>query len=213
MQNSKNKANYVVGVVYRHPTSRHDDFIDAINCSIDKIAKSNQNFYLLGDFNINSAPNATNSSADKLINMLLCNNCHRLITIPTRVTNTSHIIIDNIITNDPKLLLPGVIQTEVSDHYFVFSLTLNYSIPKSNPENIFRRDKSTFNPDAFRIKLESNLQLLSSTFATANKNIFNQLFSDFIMIIENTIEIHASLKKLSRKQRKLQAKPWITKEL
>ena len=47
--------------------------------------------------------------ADKLINMLLSNNCHPLITIPTRVTNTSHTIIDNIITNDPKLLLPEVI--------------------------------------------------------------------------------------------------------
>ena len=109
LQNSKNKAIYVVGVAYRHPTSKHDDFIDAINCSIDKIAKSNQTFYLLGDFNINTAPNATNSSADKLINMLLSNNCHPLITIPTRVTNNSHTIIDNIITNDPKLLLPGVI--------------------------------------------------------------------------------------------------------
>ena len=61
LQNSKNKANYVVEVAYRHPTSRHDDFIDAINCSIDKIAKSNQTFYFLGDFNINTALNATNS--------------------------------------------------------------------------------------------------------------------------------------------------------
>ena len=101
----------------------------------------------------------------------------------------------------------------MSDHYLVFSLTLNYSIPKSNPENIFRRDKSTFNPEAFRIELELNLQLLSPLFATANKNNFNQLFFEFIKIIENTIEIHAPLKKLSRKQRKLQAKPWITKEL
>ena len=145
--------------------------------------------------------------------MLLSNNCHPLITIPTRVTNTSHTIIDNIITNDPKLLLPGVIQTDVSDHYPVFSLTLNYSIPKANPDTIFRRDKSTFNTEDFRIELESNLQLFSPSFATANKNNFNQLFSEFIKIIENTIEIHAPLKKLSRKQRKLQAKPWITKEL
>ena len=101
LQNSKIKENYVVGVVYRRPTSRHDDFIDAINCSIDKSAKSNQTFYLLGDFNTNTAPNATNSSANKLINMLLSNNCHPVITIPTRVTNTSHTIIDNIVTNDP----------------------------------------------------------------------------------------------------------------
>ena len=91
-------------MAYRHPTSIHVDFIDAVNSNIDKITKSSQTLYLLGDFNMNSAPNATNSSADKLINMFLRSNCHLLITIPTCVTNTSHTIIDNIITNDPKLL-------------------------------------------------------------------------------------------------------------
>ena len=93
-------------------------------------------------------------------------------------SNTSLTVIDNIIPNDPKLLLAGVIQTDVSDHYPVFSLTLHYSIPKSNPENIFRVDKSKSNRQAFRIELESNLQLLSASFANANKNNFNPLFSE-----------------------------------
>ena len=121
--------NYAAGIDYRLPTSRQDDCIDAVNSSIDKIAKSNQTFYLLGDFNINIAPNVTNSSADKSVNMLLSNNCHSLIviTIPNCVANTSHTIIHNVIINDPKLLLPGVIQTDVNDHYLVFSVTLNYS--------------------------------------------------------------------------------------
>ena len=91
-----------------------------------------------------------------------------LITIFSRVTNTLHTIIDNIITIDPNLLLPGVIPTDVSDHYLVFSLTPNYSIPKSNPENIFRREKSTFNSEVFRIELESNLLLLFPSFANTN---------------------------------------------
>ena len=90
--NPRNKANYVVGVAYHHPTSKHDDFIDAVNYSIYKIAKSHQTFYILGDFNINTAPNATNSSADKLINLLLSNNCQPLITIPTH-TCITHIIL------------------------------------------------------------------------------------------------------------------------
>ena len=87
-----------------------------------------------------------------LIHMLLSNNCHPLITTPTRVTNTSHTIIDSIISNDRKLLLPRVIQTDVSNHYLVFFLTLHCSIPKSNPENIFRSDKSAISPGAFCIE-------------------------------------------------------------
>jgi len=37
------------------------------------------------------------------------------------------------------------------------------------------------------------------------------LYSEFVTIIQNTIEKHAPLKNLSRKQRKLQAKPWLAK--
>ena len=62
--------------------------------------------------------------------MLLSTICHALITIPTRVTNTSHTIIDNTITNNPKLLLPKVTQTDKSDHSLVFSLTLSTLIPE-----------------------------------------------------------------------------------
>ena len=161
LQNLKNKANYVVEASYRHPTSRHDNFIDAVISSIDEVAKSNQTFYLSGDFNINTVPKKTNFSSNKLINVLLSNNSHPLITTSTRIANNSHTITDNIIANDPKLLYPGVIQTAVSDQYLVFFLTLNSSISKSNLEKLFRRDKSTFNPEVFCVELESNLQLLS----------------------------------------------------
>ena len=93
LQNPKNKPNYVAGVAYRHPTSRLDDFIHALNSSTDHIAISNQSFYLLGYFDIITAPNATNSFSDKLIHMLLSNKYHALITIPTRVTNSLSLII------------------------------------------------------------------------------------------------------------------------
>ena len=93
LQNPKNKANYVIKVAYRHPTSKNDDFIHAVNSSTDQIAISNQSLYLSGDFNIDTAPNATNSFSDKLINMLLSNKCHAIITIPTRFSNSLSLII------------------------------------------------------------------------------------------------------------------------
>jgi len=49
---------------------------------------------------------------------------------------------DNIITNDTtNKLLPGVIRTDLSDHYAVFSSTLNFSTPNSKDKVIYRRDK------------------------------------------------------------------------
>ena len=55
------------------------------------------------------------------------------------------------------------------------------------------------------------MQAFNPQIYSATPDNFNQLFAEFVALIENTIEIHAPLKKLSRKQQKLQSKPWITK--
>ena len=95
----------------------------------------------------------------------------------------------------------------------VVFLILNKPISKSKHinENVLRRDKSNFNSDLFRWDLESNLHYLNADFFNATSNSFDKLFADFIAVIQNTVEQHAPLKKISRKQCMLQAKPWITK--
>ena len=55
------------------------------------------------------------------------------------------------------------------------------------------------------------MQAFNPQIYSATPGNFNQLIAEFVALIENTIEIHAPLKKLSRKQQKLQSKPWITK--
>ena len=54
------------------------------------------------------------------------------------------------------------------------------------------------------------MQAFNPQIYSATPDNFNQLFAEFVALIENTVEIHAPLKKLSRKQQKLQSKPWIT---
>ena len=123
-----------VGVVYRHPTPKHENFISALNESIMKITKTNQTFYLCGDFDVNILPESSNPSANDFLNMILGNSAFPTITIPTRVTENSKTIIDNIITNDSNIILPGIIQTDISDHFVIFSLTMNFN--KSLKNNI-----------------------------------------------------------------------------
>ena len=54
-----------------------------------------------------------------------------------------------------------------------------------------------------------------SAFFHQNKELndynFNHRFRDFIEIVKSKIDKHAPLKKLTRKQRKLKCKPWITR--
>ena len=110
-------------------TPKHENFISSLNESIMKITKTNQTFYLCGDFNVNISPESSNPSANHFLNMILGNSAFPTITIPTRVTENSKTIIDNILTNDSNIILPGIIQTDISDHFVIFSLTMNFNKP------------------------------------------------------------------------------------
>jgi len=76
-----------------------------------------------------------------------------------------------------------------------------------------RRNKTKFNTEAYRTLLKSNLEVLNPYFVNVEPYNFNQLFEKFLSTVANTIEVHAPLQKLSRKQRKLQTKPWLTSEI
>ena len=83
----------IVGVVYRHPTPKHENFISALIESIMKITKTNQTFYLCGDFNVNISPRSSNPSASDFLNMILGKSAFPTKTISTCVTENSKIII------------------------------------------------------------------------------------------------------------------------
>ena len=119
-----------------------------------KITKSNQTFYFCGDFNINISPESSNPSANDFLNMILGNSIFPTITIPMRVAENSKTIIDNIITNDSNIILPGIIQTDISDHFVIFSSTMNFNKPLKNNIKIYWKDKSKFNSEEFCCQLE-----------------------------------------------------------
>ena len=48
---------------------------------------------------------------------------------------------------------------------------------------------------------------------TISENNVDDIFNEFYLCITSTIDTHAPLKKLSRKQKRLRSKPWITKGL
>ena len=90
---------------------------------------------------------------------------------------------------------------------------MNFNKPLKNNIKIYCGDKSKFNSEEFCRQLELNLQAFNPQIYSATPDNFNQLIAEFVALIKNTIEIHALLKKLSRKQQKLQSKPWITKDI
>lgn len=203
----------IIAAIYRHPKNRVKTFIEHLNVNLELL--KNSKVYLVGDININidtSVIHTTGSSSCDYINMLASNGFYPLITLPTRVTVTSSTVIDHIITNDHKhQIFPGIIKADISDHYFIFCDVVMHTPSVKTYQPIFRRDLRHFDTEAYC----DNLNDLLLNFFQRNYDInscnFDNLFAEFVEIVKRTIDFHAPVKKLSRKQRKLKLKPWITR--
>ena len=67
--------------------------------------------------------------------------------------------------------------------------------------------------DIFLYDLQAALSLTFGNGTVVNQSNFDVLFNQMLHIIKNTINVHAPLRKYSRKQRRLKTKPWITKAI
>ena len=128
------------------------------------------------------------------------------ITQPTRVTDNTATIVDNIFTNNiDDNILSGDIITDVSDHYTQFVSVVREQIDYKSIKR-FKRDYSNLSEDSF--KDDVSIQNFNNYYEDVNDK-----FNDFYSKLEACVERHAPLKKLTLKGIKLENKPWITSEL
>ena len=145
------KSNLVlIGVLYRSP-----DKYDFVNCLERTFSNTNvfesQEYYLLGDININfqskdkeifrhKSANTINKEIPHLTRSYLefcfTHSLQPIITKPTRVTDQTATLIDHILTNSPdKVSQSSVIDLVVSDHDLI---TAQERHRNPNPINIMR---------------------------------------------------------------------------
>ena len=144
--------------------------------------------------------------------MLVSNGAYPIITKPTRVTPLSSTLLDHVITNViTKTITPGIITSDISDHYPVFCISTTKLKRKSSMNYYFYRDNKKFDVTEFREDLSELLHCFSTLVTPVSNNNIAFLFAEFVKIFKCVIDKHAPFKRASRKQRKLIQKPWITK--
>ena len=80
-------------------------------------------------------------------------------------------------------------------------------------EQIVFRNRRNFQADQYCNDLESSLDQLFAGFPFIDASNVNDIFSKFMEMLIQITNKHAPLKQLSRRQMKLQRKPWITKAI
>ena len=196
----------IVGI-YRPPNQSVDSFNSTI---IDRILNSGLfrcRTFLVGDFNIDIG-NMNLPCVSDFVSIMRQNHFIPKISLPTRITESSHTIIDHVWVNELVYSLNGVFPVDISDHYPVIIIfpKLKHKIKASYPVS-FR-----IHSDENYEKFEDSILELCNNFN--EYNIFNvsvrcQIFCNKLFkIYDEAFPIktkHISQSKLKN--------PWITDSL
>ena len=114
------KKNAIVGVVYRPPSGNVAAFKEQMGQVLSKIGRKEA--YIMGDFNIDLLKSHTHQQSSDFLEGFYSGGFYPVVSLPTRITDTTATLIDNIFTNNlERQVESGLVTVRVSDHLPVYS--------------------------------------------------------------------------------------------
>ena len=204
MEKSKN---IVIGCFYRAPGSPLEIFNESLDSCLNSIV-SKKVIYICGDFNVDILKSDTHPGTRYFVDTMFNLGLFPLINKPSRVTESTTTLIDNIFTNDLVAFnLSGLLVNDISDHLPIF-LFSQYISSKNKPKQfkVIRKVK------------DESIMLMKKDLAkqdwnvVCNCNDINLAYGYFIDIFMNIYNKHCPLVKVCVNQ-KYNDKPWFTTSL
>ena len=161
----------------------------------------------MGDFNINLLNIDTHLPSSEFIESFYSFGIFPLINKPTRVTDNSTTLIDNIFSNEVlnENMINGIFYTKITDHFPIFSINCNKVIEK--PKLVRKaRSYSKKNIELFEQKLQGN-KFHDVTEILDGKNAFDTFYKRFCLLYEECFPIKQV------KQGYKNKKGWLTEGL
>ena len=119
----------IIGNIYRPPRMLREQILQFINefaSVIQSLKNNNKHIVIAGDFNLNLLKINQNELCSDFLDLLMTYGMYPQITLPTRLTDKSVTLIDNLFCNFDKITkrtTAGILLNELSDHqpYFLLS--------------------------------------------------------------------------------------------
>lgn len=206
-----NTKSFLINYVYRPPNSKQS-WIDEYEIQLDLVDINKNEFYILGDFNINYYPDKKRNMFDNTKWSVLISKfgLRQFIQTPTRVTKSSEKIIDHLYTNKVnagKISNTFVPDLSISDHYPIcFSRYVSHKIKRGVHKIMRYRSFKNFNELMFQYDLLSSNMDCIETIEDPNIAL-NHLSS----LIRETVARHAPFKE-KRIKHDFQPK-WFTDDI
>ena len=203
---NSNTKNVLFCCAYRHPSSDISIFNDHIQDVISKLETENKLIYIMGDFNIDLLKYENHTLTSDFINMITTYQLQPLILHPTRVTDHSSTLIDNIFSNNNfGNILGGSILTQITDHFPQFCI-ISDQAPEYNKCSYYAHDYRKFD----QAKFLNEYMDLDFSFLETNDNNLNHRFDTFLASVCQLVNKHCPKKKINKNTLKFRNKPWIT---
>ena len=135
-----------------------------------------------------------------------------LVLRPTSVTDKSKTLVDNIFFNSFEFTtLSGNITHSISDQLIQFVILEDFIAPKPLPKtNLYKRNFDKVDSNKLREDLRK-IDWINEILK--NSNYINEIFDIFYKTLSEIVDHHGPLTKATKKERTLQSKPWVNKEI
>lgn len=214
--NQVNRRNIVIGCIYRPPNADRNT-LDTFNnelCDILNILDlgKNKTILLAGDYNLDLIKQDSHEPTADFFNNLVSHSFTPCIQFPTRITDVSSTLIDNIFINaTPSMFDSVIIYNDISDHLPIavhMSAKLALSVNKPEIKSRFYSATAieTFNYTLANDHRWLNLQNMFQTRIDPN-TAYNYFYAIYLDVFEKCFP--EKVVKISR--RRTPIKDWMTK--
>ena len=207
------KKSIIVGTVYRpnsYPMADLDVFVHNMYDIQNLLNYEKKDVYIMGDINIDLLKFKEHKNTGEYVDNIFSHGFLPLITKPTRLGPHSATLIDHIYTNKQNIdAISGIVITDISDHFGIFS-SIKYSKINQNNTNKIKtvRSLSQININKF-----NNLLQQSDFTPVMESQCASTAYDGFLDIYLTAYEQAFPLKQITLTRKYLKRSPWITKGL
>ena len=205
-----NTNNILIVSGYRPPNSNTRKFMQEYKTVLAKLKESKHHELIVGmDHNLDLLKSASNSTTSMFLNLNVDRDLTPCITKPTRVTNKTATLIDNILisTRLQYNYTPFVITDDLSDHYPSLVILNNVEKCKRDKVKITKRRIDSASIELIKTELDS------VDWTCIDDMDVNEAFKYFHTILLNSLDEHCPKREYSISYDKIIRDPWITKGL
>ena len=116
----RNNKILIVGTIYKPPNCMNDIFMSTLETVLNTLSRNRSRYKIVcGDFNFDLFKVNDDNNCSNFLNTFLSNAFIPLITKPTRITDHSYSLIDNIFSTNESFFKSAIIPCDLSDHYII----------------------------------------------------------------------------------------------